>query len=234
MASLDLELYPPEVTSGCCPGEYYALVFGTPTKALKDSGGATIPEETFFAADQDDFKFTLVEPAERTLYYALTIDDVVMPITPDGKHYYIEYWKQVGGSADRDADELLSVDKFLWTGNERDDNMPFGTSKYSNNQNLVQVSAYYNSSANSLTGLAWLELAGQVVTAPTSMSFDWRYETNSVIATGSGSLVLPTHGVFKFTVNSINLTPGMLTSIKSSIVYNSRTYSSGASYVVFD
>lgn len=207
--NLLLDVYLKDLVPSCCVNKVYALVFDNQHQALKDPGTTVRVLTPFASAQQNSFGIILNEHAERTKYYFLNLDQsqFILPASPRGEQYYIEFWRrELAGSFDRAVDILEEVRPLIWDG-DKIVNAVLGAkgineiSKYE-----AHISATYDSENLVLYFMGHLERNGAIVTDPLSLNLVMRDNQGNTVVNTSQSVYLPNApGVFEWDQPGIDL-----------------------------
>lgn len=232
-----------------------AIDFDTPPYFLDD-----------FDGDQGEFSIPLVHNSPRTRHYSLTISgsDIDIPDNEDGEQYTIEYWgKAITVAApSRTNDKLLKVEKFSWHDSMRSVNRislaqeediaeRVGTTEWGEDvtENLASLPSEpasanyvchaafsYDSVANRIGILIWLERDGAVQLDALECSYELVDSTEVVVASGTGN-VINARGEFQLqaTPNPENIVPDEAYYAKITVLdADSVLHSSGAGVITWD
>lgn len=215
--SLLLERNFPDLVASCCPDRIYALVFNHLGQAFKDNGSGVLVMTNYLKASHALFATTLLEDAQRSKYYSLNLDDsdFTLSETPMGLKYTVEYWRRpTTGTFNRDQDILEETRDLYWSGS------PAGRiieSRLDTSQEErlagreVHVVLGYDSTTNTVYGIAWLELNHVLQADAVNCNFQWKDYAGTVITDTTVTSIIPgTPGVFRFSQPATDLAPDRL------------------------
>lgn len=222
--NLLLDYYAKSEAAGCCPGEFYALVFNQQTQALKDNGSGVLTLQNYTSAGHNGFAQALTENAQRTRYYSLLVAaaNLNLAATPADQKYTMEYWRRIGGGTkDRSADTLLETRDFTWSGS------PTGVIQQgrldaaqldSLSEYLAQCSVSFDSDSQVIGFVAWLERGGILQADVTQVTILWINNDGSILLnTTQATQLAEIPGVFNWSESLVDLVPDKVTTLKVTI-----------------
>lgn len=221
--SIRLDVYVPDLVVDCCPDKVYAIIFNDEGDALKWAAGpAQWQLATYVLADHADFAIALAESSDRSKFYTLLLEaaDYTLADTPDGTHYWMEYWlrEAVDTNYDRTEDTLLESRRFYLVNNELSYTQLNLFQRQALQGATAQCTIAYDSEEQKVRFMAWLERGGAAVTDAVTATVYWTKRDGTVILNTSYSThVTGQPGVFCWEHTGIDLEPDEVSVIKVTI-----------------
>lgn len=220
--SLRLHISFPDLVADCCPDRIYAMVFNEDSsKALKDNGSGVLVLTPYLESTHATFALVLTEHAQRTKYYSRAIANanLILAATPYGEKYSVEYWRRPDvGTFQRDQDILAETRPLYWDGLEEAASRLSQGQERKLNTYEVHVVIGYNSTTQTIYGVAWLELNHLLVQDTTQATFLWRDYNGTILSNITTPAILTdTPGVFRFSQPATDLAPDRLGVITATI-----------------
>jgi hypothetical protein len=228
----------PLLTVGCCPNKIYAILFNEDMQALKLDAGVW----SFAAYDQEDsgFAIPMAEDAERTMTYQSIINSGfhTLPVTPPGRHYFIEFWRRTLSDSllSRSEDTLMQCERCYWDGDGLAYSRLSSSDVTSVAKNEALVNYAYDSSDNSINMLCFLNTNGRLRTDVNRCEVLWTKRDGSPIAhIVKTSTISGMDGFFAIDIPLTDLSPDLCTPIKVTIRDSSgESHTTGQASVTWD
>lgn len=222
----------------CCPDNIGAILFTDSEEALKNDGFGAYTPQSYVRADHEDYIITLSEPAERSFYYFVDLDEAqfTLPETPAGRWYELEIWYSTTTSVwDRDVDTLRELRRVIWDGSNLIDARLGAGQVADMSQWIAHASVGYDHTTNTVYFTCWLEQDGSWVQDPKSVTILWHDSVGNEILNVTVSTFNYVTGIFQFNAANIDLTPDRVTPIQVAITAQDDTvYTSLATVVSWD
>lgn len=226
--NLWLDVYLPHLLPSCCVNKVYTLVFNQLHQVLRDNGAGVLTLQSFVAAQQNTAAILLNEHPERSKYYYLEVDhnNLILPATPLGEKYYIEFWRrELTGAFNRTEDILEEVRPLYWSGQFTEESIISQAGRDALVEWTAHLALTYDSETLAVYFMGHLERNGQLVTDPTSLELLWLDATGASIAhTVQTTQLTNAPGVFAWSQPNIDLPADRTGALLCSILHQGITH----------
>lgn len=217
--SLIFEALLPQLTTGCCVGRIYALLYSADsTQALKPASGH-YSLTSYVKDDHADYAIVLSENSQRTRFYRNEIADsnFTLADTAENLPYHIEIWRREIADAnfDRDEDVILDSWDIHWLAGARILN-PITTAQRALLKTAqAKLSISYDAEDNVARFTAWLEVGGELVADAQRVVVEWRNASDGEILANvnlpASRAITGMPGVFTWEIEGVALDPDNMT-----------------------